>query len=101
MIFAVRDRLRSEERHLGSLRERLILQTRHLLDAASTSLVTTRQLLSAYDPARRLAQGWSVVTRSDGTTVSRRGDVESGEEVLVLVSDGRFGATVTTTMGDG
>ncbi len=101
MIFAVRDRLRSEERHLGSLRERLILQTRHLLDAASTSLVTTRQLLSAYDPARRLAQGWSVVTRSDGTTVSRRGDVESGEEVLVLVSDGRFGATVTTTIGDG
>ncbi len=32
MIFAVRDRLRCEERHLGTVRERLLLQSRYLLE---------------------------------------------------------------------
>jgi exodeoxyribonuclease VII large subunit len=100
MIFAVRDRLRSEERHLGTVRERLLLQTRHLLDAATTSLATTRQLLSAYDPTRRLAQGWSIVTRADGTTVTRLADVAIGDEVHLRVSDGTIGAAITTKNGD-
>lgn len=100
MIFAVRDRLRSEERHLGAVRERLVLQARHLLDAATTSLATTRQLLAAYDPARRLAQGWSIVTRADTTTVRRLTDVDVGELVRVRVSDGTFDATITASKGD-
>jgi exodeoxyribonuclease VII large subunit len=100
MIFAVRDRLRSEERHLGSVRDRLILQSRHLLEAAATSLATTRQLLVAYDPTRRLAQGWSIVTRADGSTVSRLVDVAVGDGVRVRVSDGSFDTTVTMRNGD-
>ena len=100
MIFAVRDRLRSEERHLGTVRERLILQTRHVLDAATTSLATTRQLLSAYDPTRRLAQGWSIVTRADGTAISRIDDVAVGDAVHVRVSDGSLTTTITSKNGD-
>ena len=100
MIFAVRDRLRSEERHLGSVRERLLLQTRHLLDGATTTLATSRQLLAAYDPARRLAQGWSIVTRDDGSTVARLTDVDVGEVVRVRVSDGIFESTVMTKKVD-
>ena len=100
MIFAVRDRLRSEERHLGSVRERLLLQTRHLLDGATTTLATSRQLLAAYDPARRLAQGWSIVTRDDGSTVARLTDVDVSEVVRVRVSDGSFESTVMTKKGD-
>jgi exodeoxyribonuclease VII large subunit len=100
MIFAVRDRLRSEERHLGSVRERLLLQTRHLLDAATTSLATSRQLLGAYDPERRLAQGWSIVTRADGTLVRHLGDVAVGEAVSLRVSDGRLGATIDSKNGE-
>lgn len=96
MIFAVRDRLRSEERHLGSLRSRLSLQAGHLLDAATTSLATTRLLLAAYDPARRLAQGWSIVTGVDGTIIRHVGDVASGDAITVRVSDGNLGATITT-----
>ena len=100
MIFAVRDRLRSEERHLGSLRERLALQARHLLEAATTTLATNRQLLAAYDPARRLAQGWSIVTRADGSTVTSVADVAVGEAVRVRVSDGSLETTITTKEGD-
>jgi len=100
MVFAVRDRLRSEERHLVAVRERLVLQTRHLLDAATTSLATTRQLLSAYDPDRLLAQGWSIVTRADGSTVSKISNVAVGERVRVRLSDGNFDATISTKNGE-
>ena len=100
MIFAVRDRLRSEERHLGSVRERLLLESRHLLAAATASLATTRQLLAAYDPQRRLAQGWSLVTRHDGSAVGSLSDVALGDTVTVRVSDGRFDATITQKNGE-
>ncbi len=99
MIFAVRDRLRSEERHLGSVRERLELQSRHVLDTAASTLAGIRQLLSAYDPARRLAQGWSIVTRADGSTVRQTADVEVGDALRVRVSDGSIGVTTTTRDG--
>ncbi len=100
MIFAVRDRLRSEQRHLGAVRERLVLQSHHVLEAATTSLASTRLLLGAYDPTRRLAQGWSILTRTDGTVVTRIEDVALGSEVYARVSDGRLSATITTKNGE-
>lgn len=94
MIFAVRDRLRAEQRHLGATRARLLLESRHVLATAAALLATSRQLLAAYDPARRLAQGWSVVTDARGAVVTRLSGVARGDEVRVLVSDGTFAATV-------
>ena len=94
MIFAVRDRLRSEARHLGAVRRRLVLQGSHLLDSASQMLLSNRQLLSAYDPKKRLAQGWSIVTGAHGNVVRALSDVRIGESVRVMVSDGSFESTV-------
>jgi exodeoxyribonuclease VII large subunit len=94
VVFAVRDRLRAEERHLGSTRERLVVQSRHVLASASQVLQSNRQLLVAYDPARRLAQGWSVVTNAQGAVVRSLEDVEIGDDVRVRVHDGSFAATV-------
>jgi exodeoxyribonuclease VII large subunit len=94
MIFAVRDRLRSEERHLATTRDRLVVQSRQLLTSASVMIQSNRQLLVAYDPARRLAQGWSVVTTAEGAVVKSLGDVATGDEVRVRVADGTFGARV-------
>jgi exodeoxyribonuclease VII large subunit len=88
MIFAVRDRLRAEERHVASTRERLIIQSRHLLTSATQHLATQRQLLAAYDPTRRLAQGWSIVTDASGAVVTSLRDVAVGDDLRVLVSDG-------------
>lgn len=101
MIFAVRDRLRLEERHLRATRERLVLQTSHLLGAAQQMLLSVRQLLSAYDPVRRLAQGWSIVTRADGGIVSRLDDVSEGDVVRVRLSDGSLVSTVEQKNGEG
>jgi exodeoxyribonuclease VII large subunit len=99
MIFAVRDRLRSEERHLASTRQRLTIQSGHLLASATQMLASNRQLLAAYDPARRLAQGWSVVTDSSGAVVKSLTGIASGDDVRVLVSDGIFNARVGDKKG--
>ena len=94
MIFAVRDRLRLEESHLAATRERLTLQSAHLLDASRQMLVSARQLLGAYDPTRRLAQGWSIVTGANGRVVKGLADVDAGDLVHVRVSDGSFDSQV-------
>ncbi|MGH3733348.1 MAG: exodeoxyribonuclease VII large subunit [Acidimicrobiales bacterium] len=94
MIFAVRDRLRGEERHLAMTRERLAVQSRQLLTSATLMLQSNRQLLVAYDPARRLAQGWSVVTTAEGAVVKSLRDISTGDDVHVRVRDGSFVARV-------
>jgi exodeoxyribonuclease VII large subunit len=96
MMFAVRDRLRAEERHLATTRDRLLVQSRGVVRSAELMLQANRQLLVAYDPSRRLAQGWSVVTNARGVVVKSLGDIGVGDDVRVRVSDGTFGAHVTT-----
>jgi len=99
MIFAVRDRLRAEQRHLASTRAGLMVHSRHLLASNAQVLASHRALLSAYDPKRRLAQGWSIVTNRDGTVVTSLDDVAVGDAVSVRVSDGSFDSTVTGKTG--
>jgi exodeoxyribonuclease VII large subunit len=94
MIFAVRDRLRAEQRHLESTHQRLLIQARHLLASATQSLAGTRQLLGAYDPKKRLAQGWSIATNASGLVVRSVDQVGVGEDVRVTLSDGTFVSTV-------
>ncbi|MHB1208827.1 MAG: exodeoxyribonuclease VII large subunit [Acidimicrobiales bacterium] len=99
MIFAVRDRLRAERRHLGATRQRLALQGGYIMNSASQLLVSTRQLLGAYDPKKRLAQGWAIVTTSEGEVVRALGDVQVGATVRVMVSDGTFESVVSEKGG--
>ena len=99
MIFAVRDRLRGEQRHLTSTRSSLAMHARHVMNSATQQLAARRQLLSAYDPSRRLAQGWSVTTRSDGTVIRSIDQVSVGDELQVRVSDGSIGTTVNEKNG--
>ena len=95
MNFAVRDRLRAEARHLASTRERLDISARRVLEASAVSLRSVRQLLGAYDPARRLAQGWSIVTNAHGAIVRTLSQLEVGATMSVRVSDGTFISVVT------
>jgi exodeoxyribonuclease VII large subunit len=99
MIFAVRDRLRAERRHLGSTRDRLALQSGYVVNSASQLLQSNRQLLGAYDPKKRLAQGWTIVTGSDGRVVRGLDDVQIGEVLRVMVSDGTFESVVSEKGG--
>lgn len=95
VVFAVRDRLRGETRQLGTLRQRLARESRQLLDTNATWLASARQLVGAYDPSRRLAQGWSIVTDASGALVRSVGDVDEGTGITIRVSDGVVAGTVT------
>lgn len=95
MIFAVRDRLRAEQRHLAATRERVNIAVRHTLDGAERWLETVHRLLVAYDPQRRLVQGWSIVSKPDGSLVRSVGDVSAGERVVIRVADGRLAASIS------
>lgn len=99
MILAVRDRLRGEQRHLANTRGSLMTHSRHITSSAEQMLAARRQLLGAYDPKRRLAQGWSIVTDAEGRIVKLLGDVEIGSRVRVTLSDGSFESTVNDKNG--
>ena len=101
MIRAVSERLRSEQRHLESTRSSLASLSRHVLLSAEQALRSRRQLLGAYDPARRLAQGWSIVTNDRGDVITTLGDVEVGENVRIMVSDGTLDSRVSGKNGAG
>lgn len=99
MIFAVRDRLRAESRQLGAVRQRLLLQSEHLVASASQMIETTRRLLAAYDPQRRLSQGWSIVTNARGDLVRSIDAVQVGEVLRTRVSDGSLESTLNAKDG--
>lgn len=99
MIFAVRDRLRAEQRHLASTQQRLLMQSRHLLATATQMLAGNRQLLGAYDPKKRLAQGWSIVSAENGAVVRSLATIKVGDQVRVTLSDGSFASTVNEKNG--
>ena len=100
MTFAVRDRLTSEKRHLDHVRASVSTQSRFVLEHASNHLLAARQLLTAYDPQRRLAQGWSITTNDAGATVKSIADVNDGETITVRVSDGSLKTEVRQRIGD-
>ena len=100
VVVAVRERIRAEERHLASTRQRLVVDARRTLGGARDRLDHHRALLAAYDPARRLAQGWSIVTDASGRVVRDVEAVSVGDEVTVRVATGAFGARVEA-VGEG
>jgi exodeoxyribonuclease VII large subunit len=99
MIFAVRDRLIGERRHLATTRAQLASHSRHLLDSAEKKLTSTRQLLDAYDPKKLLNRGWSIVTSAGGMIVKSLDDVHLGEVVRVTLGDGTFESTINEKNG--
>lgn len=99
VVFAVRDRLRSESRHLAAIALRLLTATRHRLGRDEEKLRSTRQLLGAYDPAKRLAQGWSITTTADGRVVRSVDDVALNDTLHVRLVDGTLETNVTGKNG--
>jgi exodeoxyribonuclease VII large subunit len=94
VVAGVRGRLRAEDRHLALTRRRLVLDARRTLEVARDGLEHRRALVSAYDPARRFAQGWSIVTDASGRVVREAAAVAVGDDVEVRLMAGRLGARV-------
>lgn len=99
VLSTARNRLSSEQRALHHHAATMIRAARTVITTSSDQLQATRQLLAAYDPQRRLEQGWAIVTTATGDVVKSTSDVASGEQLTIRVSDGEIQSTVNTTKG--
>ena len=94
ILSTARNRLSAEQRTLQHHSSSMIRAARAVVTASADSLTSTRQLFAAYDPQRRLDQGWSIVTGADGSVVKSVDQVAVGDEITVRVSDGTIRTTV-------
>ena len=101
----VRLRLASPRAQVANARQRvdewnhrIVAAVRHNLTLRQTAVAGLSQTLRAVGPAAVMARGYSVVTRvKDGTVVRSIVQVEPDEGIRVRVSDGSFGAQVTSS----
>jgi exodeoxyribonuclease VII large subunit len=99
ILSTARNRLTSEQRALRHHAATMVRAARSVLTSSHDQLGATRQLFAAYDPQRRLDQGWSIVTTSDGSVVKSIDQVAVGLGLNVRVSDGTIETTVTQKKG--
>jgi exodeoxyribonuclease VII large subunit len=99
VTFAVRDRLRAEEKTLSQTRQRLLGGARRRLVHAREVVDGAQRLLTAYDPQRRLQQGWAIVTDASGTVIKATEQVETGDKLEIRLSNGQVDVTVNNKNG--
>ncbi len=99
-----RERVRQSGERLRNLALRLERPIQHRLMSHTRQLAAAGAKLEALSPLASLGRGYSICRRLDGTVVSRTAQVLPGEDVSVLVSDGRISCRVketTVEQGDG
>lgn len=99
ILSTARNRLSAEQRSLQHHSNTMLRAARSVVSASGDHLAATRQLFAAYDPQRRLDQGWSIATTADGTVVKSVAQIEAGDQVTVRVSDGTIHTSVTDKKG--
>lgn len=99
ILSTARNRLSAEKRSLQHHSNTMLRAARSVVSASSDHLAATRQLFSAYDPQRRLDQGWSIATTADGTVVKSVTHISNGDNLVVRVSDGTIETTVKDKKG--
>ncbi|WP_242900967.1 exodeoxyribonuclease VII large subunit [Actinomadura terrae] len=92
----VREVERQSERVLA-LRDRTRRCLAGALDRAGDELSHTRARLLALSPAATLERGYAIVQREDASVVREPAEVKDGERLLVRLSGGRLGVTVSDT----
>jgi exonuclease VII large subunit len=95
MIFAVRDRLRAEQRHLVSTRAGLVTHSRHLTDLERAPAGESPGAPQRLRPEAAPRAGLVDCDHATGAVVTSLDDVAVGDVVSVLVSDGSFESTVS------
>lgn len=78
------------EEKLPALMAQKILESRQ-------ELAVRIERMKGLSPLERLNQGFSYVEGSNGKAVKRIGDVKSGDELTIFVTDGRIRAEVRET----
>ncbi|MBM4441205.1 MAG: exodeoxyribonuclease VII large subunit [Candidatus Rokubacteria bacterium] len=92
-----RARLARDRHRFGELDARLRREAVRSVDTGHARLRTLTGRLDSLSPLAVLARGYSLTRTRDGAVVRRAGDVRVGDEVEVLVSEGRLDCRVTAT----
>ncbi|RYE71708.1 MAG: exodeoxyribonuclease VII large subunit, partial [Hyphomicrobiales bacterium] len=87
--------LRHSRNQFAPLATRLAPSLRRIVDAGLLRLTALDKLLQSYSYKNVLARGFALVTDSDGYIVRSEGQVRPGEQLVVQVAEGEFGATVS------
>ena len=88
-------RIQSERQRLDELTRRAHSSLLHSLQLQSAHIKGMKRRLEALNPNAVLARGYAVVTRKDdGRVVSRVAQVDSGQQILIRVSDGQLDAEI-------
>jgi exodeoxyribonuclease VII large subunit len=87
-------RLRMQRQRLDEMNARAAATVRHYLQLQQARLTGLHQRLNALSPEGVLKRGFSVVTRNDGSLVSRREHVQPGDALRIRVQDGQINAEV-------
>jgi exodeoxyribonuclease VII large subunit len=95
---AIPERLARDEARVGYLRERVLNLGPRLAERPGAQISLAAARLEDLSPLGILARGYSATFGQDGHTVVRSvGQVEHGDHIQVMVSDGRIHATVADT----
>lgn len=73
---------------LDRLRERLVLSLEQELDRKKHSFIRLSSALDALSPLRVLTRGYSYVTDENGAVIKSAAELEPGERVKLMLSDG-------------
>jgi len=87
-------RIRSERQRLDELNHRSLTAIEHELALQRAHLQGLQHRLEALSPLAVLARGYSIVRRADGRLVRRINQVNTGDSIQVLVTDGQIEAQV-------
>ncbi len=90
-------RLQTDRQRLDDLQHRGLIALAHRTQLDAARLKSLEHRLGALNPLAVLGRGYAVVTRrEDGSLVYRRQQARPGDDLHVRVSDGEFGAKVTS-----
>ena len=92
-IQELRLHLEDRSQRLQSLMSRKLLQQRQRLELAA-------QRLESLSPSHRLSQGMAVITAEDGRMIRRAGQIRAGDNVRIIMQDGRADAVIRDVQED-
>lgn len=81
---------------LAGLRDRARRSVRHRLDRAADDVAHHLARVTALSPKATLDRGYAVLQRSDGTVIRASAEVDTGDELVARLAEGRLTVEVRT-----
>jgi exodeoxyribonuclease VII large subunit len=92
--FSPQTRIRTSRQQVDDVLHRLETSTTHRLILKHALLQGLEQKLAALNPLAVLGRGYAIVTQPDGRVIIRVNQVQTGDQLIIRVSDGGFNAVV-------